>query len=146
MPGLADRSGRIRALNKTSLALMWVLGVASSAYAQTSARVTPGVATQPAVPPSAGPATTATDPTIFKPESQPGRPADDIIKQARRSGYVMKSKSGHYFFCKEEAATGTRLTIERCVTSNDFALLLERQERDKDQIRQMSQGLNGAGH
>ena len=146
MPGFADRSRRIRALNKPSLALMCVLGVASSAYAQTSGPAAPGVATQPAVPTSASPTTTATGPTLFKPESQQGRPSDDLIKQARRSGFVMKSKSGYYFFCKEEAAVGTRLATEHCVTSNDFALLMERQERDKDQIRQMTQGLNGAGH
>jgi hypothetical protein len=58
----------------------------------------------------------------------------------------MKTKSGNYFFCKEEAELGTRLATERCVTSGDFALILERQERDKDQIRQMGQALNGAGH
>jgi hypothetical protein len=83
---------------------------------------------------------------IFKPQSQSNRPSDDLIKKARRSGYAMKSKGGNYFFCREDADLGTRFTTEHCVRSDDFALILERQERDKDQIRQMGQASAGAGH
>jgi hypothetical protein len=64
------------------------------------------------------------------------------MRQARREGYTMKQKSGNYFFCKEDANTGTRLPQEHCVDADALALTLQRQERDKDAIRQMGQGLS----
>ena len=133
----------MNALKKISIALVCQLGIAGLAYAQTSSSAAPGVTTQSAASPGATTAPAA--PTFFQPQTSK-RPSDDLIKQARRSGYIMKTRSSNYFFCKEEAELGTRLATERCVKSDDFALLLERQERDKDQIRQMSQALSGSGH
>ncbi len=121
------------------------MGIAGAAYAQ---QVTPGVATQPAVPtatPTSSAATSspgATDATAAP--ATPKRPTTDLINKARRAGYTMKTKSGNYFFCKEDADVGTRLAQEHCVDSEAFALTLERQEQDKDAIRRMSEGQSGS--
>jgi hypothetical protein len=139
-------SGVISPLNQRFLALVCLLGVTGFAFAQIFSTASTGTTPQPVTSSSPSPTTPAAAAMIFKPPSQQGRPSDDLMKRARRSGYAMKTKSGNYFFCKEEAAVGTRLATERCFAPDDFALLLERQEHDKDQIRQMTQGLNGAGH
>jgi hypothetical protein len=68
------------------------------------------------------------------------RPSDQAIKDARRAGYTMKTKSGNYLFCREDTDVGTRFPTEHCVDADALALTLERQQRDKDQIKSMSQG------
>lgn len=112
-----------------------MLAIAASAEAQQQA--SPGVTTQPAAPtgtPSTT-ATTATAPASEAPAAQPTRPSSDAIKEARRAGYTMKTKSGNYFFCKEDADVGTRLATEHCVDAEALALTLERQQMDRDALK-----------
>jgi hypothetical protein len=63
------------------------------------------------------------------------RPSRQAIKDARNAGYSLKTKSGNYFFCKEDADVGTRLASEHCVDADALALTLERQQLDRDALK-----------
>ncbi|HEY4772878.1 MAG TPA: hypothetical protein VIH50_07590 [Steroidobacteraceae bacterium] len=126
--------------NAGSLAIIALLGIAGFAYAQ---QPSPGVATQPAEPtatPTAPSATStpATSPATTAPAGQQtnnGHPSPEVIKAANREGYTMKTKSGNYFFCKENTDVGTRFATEHCVDADALALTLERQQMDRDALK-----------
>ncbi len=128
--------------------LISTLALGGSAYAQQAAA--PGV-TQPAVPTStpAAPvaaATASTPATTPAATSAPSglasanRPSPAAIKEARNAGYIMKTKSGNYFFCKEDADVGTRLASEHCVDADALALTLQRQQLDRDALKNSRTG------
>lgn len=130
-----------------AIALIGVLGSATPAFAQQSS---PGVTTQPVAPisaPTAPDATTTTSSTTAPNAGSQGqqtsnaRPAPDVIKEARRNGYVLKTKSDNYVFCKTDASVGTRFTTEKCLDVDTLALMLQQQERDRDYMRSTIQGL-----
>jgi hypothetical protein len=132
-----------------AIALIGVLGSATAAFAQQSS---PAVITQPDAPtsPATAPNATTTSPaTAPSAESQGqetanARPAPELIQEARRDGYVLKTKakSGIYVFCKTDAAVGTRFTKENCVDVEKFALMQQQKERDRDYMRTTIMGLH----
>jgi len=130
-----------------AIALIGVLGSAATAYAQ---QASPGVTTQPlnpASPPTAPDATTNLATTAPSAGSQGqqtnnARPKPEIIKEARRDGYALKTMSGNYVFCKTEAKVGTRLTTEKCMGIDSFALMLQQQDRDRDWLRSTIEGFH----
>lgn len=135
-----------------AIALIGVLGSAATAFAQ---QPSPDVTTQPVVPASAPtvPNTTTTSATTAPStgsqgqqttNARPARPAPEIIKEARRDGYVLKIKSGNgnYVFCRTDANVGTRFTTEKCLDVGLFALMQQQQQRDRDQMRSTIEGFH----
>jgi len=132
-----------------AIALIGVLGSAATAFAQ---QPSPGVTTQPVAPASAPTApnatttsaTTATSTGSQGQQTNYARPAPEIIKEARRDGYVLKIKSGNgnYVFCRTDANVGTRFTTEKCLNAETFALMQQQQQRDRDQMRSTIEGFH----
>ena len=128
-------------MKRIAIMVIGVLGSATTAFAQQSST---GVTKQAVVQtsPTAPSATTTSATTAPSTESQGeqtnnARPTPEMIKEARRDGYVLKTKanSGTYAFCKTDAKTGTRFTTESCVDVEKYALLQQQKERDKDYMR-----------
>jgi hypothetical protein len=128
------RPGRISityAIKFQSLVLISMVGIAGAASAQQSSSTTPATSAQ-------APAAAATPASATS--AQPQGPSADVIKEARRAGYRMKTSNGNYYFCKQDADIGTRLTTEKCMSADQLALTLQRQQMDKDQIKAVGVG------
>jgi hypothetical protein len=123
------------AIKFRSLVLISMLAIAGAASAQQSSSTTPAT---PATPAAQAPAAAATPASATS--AQPAGPSADVIKEARRAGYRMKTSHGNYYFCKQDADIGTRLTTEKCMDADQLALTLERQQMDKDQIKAVGVG------
>ncbi len=129
-------------MKRIAVVLIGVLGSAANAFAQQSS---PDVTTPPVVstfPPTAPDATTTsttTSPSTGSQSEQTNntRPPPEMIKEARRDGYTLKTKakSGIYVFCKTDASVGSRFTKENCVDVEKFALMQQQKERDREYMR-----------
>jgi hypothetical protein len=130
------------AMKYVAITLIGVLGSVANAFAQ---QASPGVTTQPAVPappptaPNGDTTSSTTTPSTGSQGQQThnARPASDVIKEARESGYALKidAKNGNYVFCKTDAAVGTRLTKQICMDVDRFVYIQQQQDRDRNYLR-----------
>jgi hypothetical protein len=68
----------------------------------------------------------------------------DSAKKAKSAGYRAKLKKGETLFCKEEVEIGSHFAAEHCIDENQLAMVLEREQAQRDQLSQRACGGNGA--
>jgi hypothetical protein len=128
------------------------LSFATAAYAQQAADATPpAAATAPpassnATAPSATPSATST-PAAAAPTASntaapktPAAPSADLLKKAHIAGYYTRVRKGETFFCKKEVPLGTRFASENCMNQEQFAMSLENEQAQRDQMRSITCG------
>jgi hypothetical protein len=130
------------------------LSVVSTAYAQQAADATqapPATATSTATAPTAAPSATST-PAAAAPAASsttnasttPATPSTDTLKKARKAGYYTRVRKGQTFFCKKAPQLGTRFESENCISEEQLAMTLEREEAQRDQLRNVTCGGGGS--
>jgi hypothetical protein len=62
------------------------------------------------------------------------RVSKDYIKQLSNYGFYPKNDKGQLVFCKKDAPIGSRFVREHCMDSEQAAMLLERQQQQRDQM------------
>jgi hypothetical protein len=66
------------------------------------------------------------------------------VKKAKQAGYRAKLRKGVTLFCKEDVAIGTHFATESCINEDQLALVLDRQQQQRDQFTNHScQGCSG---
>lgn len=118
--------------------------IAAPAAAATAAQAASSAAPAPSTSTPAAAATTGTPKSTAaaKPSgarsktnvTANGLPAD-VLKKARQNGYYTRVRSGQTFFCKKEAHLGTRFVTERCFDEEQLAMVLERNDAQRDQLK-----------
>jgi hypothetical protein len=76
--------------------------------------------------------------------AKPTVPSPDTVKKAKSAGYRAKLKKGETLFCKEEVEIGSHFAAEHCIDENQLAMVLEREQAQRDQLSQRACGGNGA--
>jgi hypothetical protein len=138
-------------MQRTFISSVIVLGAtlafASAAYAQQAADATlPAIATSTAPSPTATAPSATSTPAAAAPAASstttasttPGAPSTDMLKKARNAGYYTRVRKGQTFFCKKAAQLGTRFETENCMSEQQFAMTLEREDAQRDQLRNVT--------
>jgi hypothetical protein len=106
-------------------------------------------ATPSAAPPTTAPSTSTPAPATSAPQAstttpaaQPAAPAKPELTTAQEKnlisqGYKVETRNGEKYFCKNEAALGTRFTHKHCRSADQ--ILADTQD-SKDVTRQVQQG------
>ncbi|MEA3140384.1 MAG: hypothetical protein QOK23_2553 [Gammaproteobacteria bacterium] len=63
-----------------------------------------------------------------------------IAKKAKEAGWRPEVRSGVTVYCRQDAVVGSRFTQKRCATETQLAGVLERQEYEREQLKQRGCG------
>jgi hypothetical protein len=63
-----------------------------------------------------------------------------IAKKAKEAGWRPEMRSGVTVYCRQDAVVGSRFTQKRCATESQLAAVLERQEYEREQLKQRGCG------
>jgi len=102
----------------------------------------PEVAASTSTPVASTPA--AKPPAASKTVAAANMLSADILKRAKQAGYYTRVRSGQTFFCKKESQLGTRFVTEKCLDENQLAMVLERNQAQRDQLMNVTCGGGGA--
>jgi hypothetical protein len=107
------------------LALILGLLLAAAAVADEP----PASAPTPATPAASTPA------AVSASAAKTTGPSPEVIKKARQHGYHIKKKDGVLLYCREDAAVGTRISSEKCLSEDEFNALIRQNDDTTDQLR-----------
>jgi hypothetical protein len=65
-----------------------------------------------------------------------------IAKKAKEAGWRPEMRNGATVYCRQDAVVGSRFTQKRCATESQLAAVLERQEYEREQLKQRGCGGN----
>jgi hypothetical protein len=68
-----------------------------------------------------------------------------IAKKAKEAGWRPEVRSGATVYCRQDAVVGSRFTQKRCASESQLAGVLERQEYEREQLKQRGCGGNCGG-
>jgi hypothetical protein len=63
-----------------------------------------------------------------------------LAKKAKEAGWRPEVRSGVTVYCRQDAVVGSRFTQKRCAAEGQLAGILERQEYEREQLKQRGCG------
>jgi hypothetical protein len=63
-----------------------------------------------------------------------------LAKRAKEAGWRPEVRSGVTVYCRQDAVVGSRFTQKRCAAESQLAGILERQEYEREQLKQRGCG------
>jgi hypothetical protein len=127
-------------MKRSTFSSMILLGAAIAvgavSYAQQPADPSqPAPVATPAASAAATPTSTTATAAPNATTASAATPPKDILKKARENGYYTKVRKGQTFFCKKETPLGTRFDTEHCLSDEQLAMVLERNQAQRDQMQ-----------
>ncbi|HZE43334.1 MAG TPA: hypothetical protein VE058_06110 [Steroidobacteraceae bacterium] len=114
---------------------------AAPAQADTSAQDADAAAAAAAIAKAKAAAAAQAEP---KPKSSSDGDAA-LAKRAKEAGWRAEVRSGVTVYCRQDAVVGSRFTQKRCAAESQLAGILERQEYEREQLKQRGCGGNCGG-
>jgi hypothetical protein len=109
---------------------------AAPAQADTSAQDADAAAAAAAIAKAKAAAAAEAEP---KPKSSSDGDAA-LAKRAKEAGWRAEVRSGVTVYCRQDAVVGSRFTQKRCAAESQLAGILERQEYEREQLKQRGCG------